>query len=1848
MINFPGYRVNNQVGKGLNTVVYRGLRLKDGQPVIIKFLEKDFPLINEIGRIKHEANIINYLNMSGVSKCLGVEKYGYGLALILEDFGGETLSRYIAAGSFNFLKSLKIIKLLAKTLYAVHEKKVIHKDINPTNVIMNFNTQEVRLQDYSISTRLQWEKQDLKNPELLEGTLKYISPEQTGRMNRGIDYRTDLYSLGITIYELLTGTVPFTSNDPMELIHGHIAIIPEPPNKVNPEIPKNISDMVMKLIAKDAESRYQSAFGFLSDIEEWLNRKEHKRNSVNESFIIGKNDVITKFQISQKLYGREKELSTLVKSFDSVSEEGSLEFFWISGYSGIGKTSLVNEIHKHVAKRRGHFISGKFEQFKHDIPYSSFIEAFSELVRQILTENNMKIAKWKEELLTALDNNGQIIINIIPQLELLIGKQSEVPSLPPDESQNRFALVFTNFVRALAKKDSPLVLFLDDLQWADFGSLNILELFANDPSFKHLLIIGAYRDNEVNATHPLTNTIKILREKKSRFKELNINPLNTEHLNNLVADTLKTNNEKSRSLSDLIYQKTQGNPFFVIQFLYTIYENEIFHFDLNERSWRWDLDQILNLGITENVVDLMVKKIRRLSVDEQSVLKHAACLGNKFDLAILSATIGKCSGELSKIIWEILRIGMLVPLTDSFRDQYAYEEKFEHISDKDYSINYKFLHDRIQQAAYSLLFEQEKKLTHLKIGRLLFKILEVSGEKQVQIPGQELRQVKETIFEVVNHYNFANELLTDQREKKSVAKLNLLAGKKAKESAEYKTAADLFKIGIKLLNKDSWNNDYHLNFDLHCELAECAYLCGDPTITENMLKILFSRAKTDIDKARVYKISMMFYTTSNRNHEAVDMGIRALRVFKINIPHRPNIFHIIKELAKILIGFRRKNINSLLNLPELKKRELLICMDILYVLAPPSYFVNQNVFIMMILRMVHTSIINGNSVLSPVGYSFFGLLLGSGLGFYQLGYKFTKMSLTLSKRMEDVHSIGLCHFMMGCFNNNWLYHTRKNIQYLASGFKYLSTSGDINYAGYCNASMNFSMSLSGYQLDELFDANQSYVEWAKKVKSSDNADFQVITQKSIINLKGKSYSSNTFSHKGFDESKFFNELRGYSDKCPLNWYYIKKAQCLYLYRHFADALKMLSKSGEIITSVSMGQTYITEHYFYYSLVLLELAWKSSSIKQREYRRSIKRNQKKLKTWAQNCEDNFLHKYLLVEAQLAFVESKKYKAMELFEQSIILARKYDYIQDAGIANELFAQYCLKLNKHTMAKAYFNEARYCYNKWGAVGKVRHLEDKFPQFFMNAVATTISDTTVMTSQKTSIASNITSINSDETSVVSDIPNITSINSDRPDVPGVSKKTAMIFSSASSTSYSETLDVLSVVKASRAISSEIQLPKLLETLMTIVIQSAGAQKGLLILKKQDQLVIEAEGRVDSKDVKVLQSIPVETGKMLPSSMIEYVLRTKEEIVLVNASSQGRFTNEPYIKETQAKSILCMPILNNGRLICILYLENSTVVGSFTPARMELLKTLSAQVAISIENASLYNNLEQQVQERTKKLQNRAVELEEAHNNLRNTQEQLVQSAKLASLGVMNAGLAHELNNPLHFIRGFNERIKTKFKKNDKVSLDQVQYYIDEIDDNCERMKNIIEHFQKFSRKDKKQLKPIRINKVVKKSIILFKEKLRHRNIKIKMNLCEEELKIKGDTNRLEQVFINFISNSFDAISVVSDDREGLIQLDSAIENKFVVLKFSDNGTGIKETDLKHIFDPFYTTKEVGQGTGLGLSISYGIIKEHQGQVGCVSTIGKGTTFKIKLPVFIESNKIPATYAGNVNKTDVKKDFSI
>ena len=1525
MVALPGIAIESKIYESSNSLVYRGISVQDDRAIVIKMLKQDYPSPQELIRYKQEYKITRSLNLQGVVKAYSQQDYQRTLIIFLEDFGGESLEQWKHKRPENFCPMplstfLGLAIDLTDILGKIHAAHVIHKDINPGNIVFNPDTGVVKIIDFGIATQFNRTNPTFKSPHVLEGTLAYLSPEQTGRMNRFLDYRTDFYSLGVTFYELLTGHLPFPTTDTLELVHCHIAKQPIPPHELKVTIPKPVSDIILKLMAKNAEERYQSAWGIKADLETCL--RQFAETGQIDTIQLALQDVSEQFQIPQKLYGREQEVALLLAAFvrvgcpeynrvaalpNNTETKFKVEMMLVSGYAGIGKSALVQEIYKPITQKRGYFISGKFDQFGRNIPYSAIAHALQQLVQQLLGEPDEQVQQWRSQILTALGSNGQLIIDVIPEVELIIGRQSPVPEVRATEAQNRFNRVFQQFIRVFCSKEHPLVIFLDDLQWVDSATLNLIELIMLDEQTQSLFLIGAYRDNEVNPTYPLVLTLERLRKQGAVLQEIILAPLTLEPLSQLIAETLHQNTDTVHSLAELVLRKTEGNPFFVNEFLRMLHSENLLTFNppqspLSKGSqcvagvspvvatgvgskggWQWNMAQIQAQNITDNVVELLLLKLQKLPEGTQQVLRLAACIGAEFDLETLAIVSEQSPQTVSLNLLAAIQAELIQPLS----------ELDENLLIKEY----KFLHDRVQQAAYALINESHKQVIHLQIGRnLLGKTLP--------------ERISDRLFEIVDHLNHGIELVTSQDERNEIARLNLVTGEKAKGAIAYNISKKYLAIGRESLAASSWQTDYELTLALYSETTEVAYLCGEFEQVEYWAAIVVQEAKTVLDTVKVHEARIQTDIAQNQPLKAINTALQVLQQLGINFPKTPSQSDIRLELDTITARFSEKEVENLIHLPEMTETDKLAAMRILSSITIAAQIAAPNLIPLLASKQVNLSIQYGNAFVSPFAYATFGLILCGMLGNIEAGYQFGQLALKLLSQSHTHALRAKTLLIVNDFIIHWKEHTRELLKPLLEGYRIGLETGDLESAAYCAYTHCFQSYANGKELVEVERDMVTYGEAIHHIKQETALTWNQIFRQVIINLMGGSISPTRLIGESYNEETELPQYEAANDGSTIFTVHFNKLFLCYLFSEYAQAVENAALAETYLLRLT-GTPLEPLYYLYTSLARLATYSGSSIQVQEETLTKVAVSQKKMKHWAYYAPMNYLHKYHLVQAETARVLGQLLEAEEFYEQAIQGAKDNDYLQEEALAYELAAKFYLARGREKIAQTYMKEAHYCYERWGATAKVNDLETRYPQFF-------------------------------------------------PQSSGIAHTPILTTSGTTSNRLDSAFDLAAVMKASQAISSEIELDQLLSSLIKILIENAGAQTGYLILENSGKWAIEASGELnDGENVwatQVLQSVPIVS--YLPESIINYVIRTHESVILNDAIHEGGFINEPYIQRNQTQSILCLPLLNQSKLVGVLYLENQLAIGAFTPDRSQVLHLLSTQAAIAIENAKLYSKL--------------------------------------------------------------------------------------------------------------------------------------------------------------------------------------------------------------------------------------------------------------------------------------------------
>ena len=1752
--------------------------------------------------------------------------------MVLHDPGGDVLDFSIAK-PLALREFLLLAISMAKAVSGLHSRGLIHRDIKPANFLVKLSSNEAWLTGFALSSRLPRERRLPSPPEVIAGTLAYMAPEQTGRMNRSVDSRSDLYSLGITFYEMLVGAPPFSASDPMEWVHCHIARVPVEPILRRRDLPDVLSAIVMKLLAKAPEDRYQTAEGLEADLRRCLSSL--KANGSIHAFPLGARDLPPHVAIPEKLYGREREVELLLAAFNRVVEGRATEFVLLSGYSGVGKSSVVYELHKALVPPRGLFAAGKFDQYKRDIPYATLAQAFQTLIRQILSKHETEIARWRDTLVEALGQNGQLMVSLIPELELIIGSQQPVLDLPPQEAQARFQSVFRHFLGVFARPEHPLVLFLDDLQWLDVATLNLLEYLVTEPEVRHVIFIGAYRDNEVGPTHPLARTFDRLNAHAVKIQKVVLQPLTLGEVSCLVSDALRSEPANVEPLAALISEKTDGNPFFAIQFILELEQDELLRLDPGAASWNWNIDRIRAKGYTENVVDLMVAKLGRFPMATQQSLKLLACLGSSAEFEVLCLVYENTIDEMCAQLWEAELAGLI------FRS----------------GNTYRFFHDRVQEAAYSLIPEEQRNETHLRLGRIL----------AARTPPEEQ---DDAVFDIVNQLNRGSGLIQDISEREQVAELNLVAGKRAKASTAYDSSLIYLRFACSLLHDETWKSNYDLIFSIQSLLAECELLTADLKTAENRLALLQQRASNRHQSAVVTRMQLTLYTTLDRSERAIEVFLDYLRRNGTEWTKHPTQEDVVYEYNRVWTLLDDRQIEDLIELPILDDPDVLDMLDVFTEIVHPAMFFDENLSTLVVCRMVCLCLEHGNCDAACFSYVWFGMFTGPRLNNYKNGFRFGQLGYDLVEKLHLTRYQARTYISFGTLTP-WAKHALKGRDLVRRAFDVAYRTGDLTFSAYSWHELITNYLAVGDPLAEVQSEAEKGLAFVKKAGFGLVAENLGAQLALIRTLRGLTRRFGSFDDQDYNEADTESRFACNPGLALSEFFYwTRKLQARYFAGDFANAVDASVKARRVLWPAASQVE--TGDFRFFSALAHAAAWNSASSEEKgRHVTALNDHHRQLELWAEHCPANFESRAALVNAEIARIENRFLDAEHLYETAIRSAHDNGLVHCEAVANECAAVFYSARNLSKIAQLYLRDSRNCYLRWGADQKVRQLDELHPRLKEEKAAPSQTGTV-------------------ETSV-------------------------------------EHLDLATVIKVSQAVSGETDLERLIEILMRTALEHAGAQRGLLILPERGQLQVEAEATTTCETISARQRIGDANAVKWPDSVVRYVSKTRETVLLEDASSQSTFSDDAYILKHQIRSLLCLPLLKQAKLIGVLYLENNLARGVFTPGRVSVLKLLASEAAISLENARLYNDLKkgetrirrlveaniigihiwtvdggiaeandaflQLVQytrddlvsgrvrwadltppewrerdeealselkatgafkpfekEYLRKDGSRVpvliggaifessgiegvafiVDLSEqkrAESAMRRAQTELAHVSRLTTLGELTASIAHEVNQPLGSVVN-NANACLTILTNGPQQIEEIRQALAEIIEGADRASAVVSRVRNLSKKVPYENAPVNLNHVITDVVSLVRHEATVRQIVVRTDLEEVLPVIHGDRVQLQQVLLNLVVNGMEAMGMTEPSKRVVtlsVRCEIQDSKSWCVVSVQDAGIGFKPGEADHLFDPFYTTKS--EGMGMGLAISRSIVEAHGGKLWVGTQEGPGATFLFQLPAEQEAD---------------------
>ncbi len=1870
MMKIPNHRIEKTLHKGRHYTIYSALRLSDTTPVVMKTPCDAYQDIIAGARLAYEFEIGNICQHKNIVTYIELIKAESRPFLVIEYFDGIRLGDCIPEKGVDSATFFIIARQTLEGLTEIHRRNIIHQLLNPDTIFVNPRTHMVKITDFGRSTYNNYQvKSDLQH---FKDSLAYISPEQTGRMNRSIDYRTDFYSLGITFYKMLTGTLPFNSDDTLELVHSQIAKQAVAPHHVNPSVPPIVSEMILKLLSKNADERYQSASGVLYDLEQIYNNAD---TLDSQNFTIATHDFSDRFQIPQKLYGRSFEIETLLKAFERI-KHGRCEFVLIPGYSGVGKTAVVHEIYRPVAESFGYFISsGKYDQYRRNVPYSAITQSFNELCNYFLSESKEQLAYWKSTILEAVGEYGRVLLDVIPNLERIIGPQPAVSDLDPIESQNRFHRIFLQFAKCVSQQEHPLVVFIDDLQWADLASIAIIELLISREDMRYFLLIGAYRDNEVDAAHPFMKMIDTIRNQHALMHHIHITELSFEHVNELVADTLHCKQSFSRPLSTLIYSKTHGNAFFTIQFLTSLYRDNLISFDHDILRWNWDIDHIAAKNITDNVVDLMTSRLHLLNSPTSRLLSLAACIGNTFDLLTLAPT---CQLQFDQMLDSLIVISeneLITPIDGDLRNiaGMCFEEfrQARHLN-----VHFKFIHDRVQQAAYLLGTENERKALHLRIGRWLLHNLHDDD-------------IEERVFEIAGHLNEGVANIHAASEKIDLIRLNLQAGVKAKKANATDSAIDFLNAGARLLPASHWETHYDLSMELYLERTDAYIFTSNKTEADRGIGILQTHAHTVIDKIKTLIIAFNQQFIGGSFSSAVQPDIEALKLLGIVLPDNPEELYALAEKKLHAIQPLIEN-TDWAGLPDMTEPHQILLMKILDKMFNRAYNTgNSDMLAVIAVMFLERALEYGMHEGTSSGFMLYAVIMAARHKNYPKAIATMEKARALAQHVNSKKCLGQILYVDAFCVSHFHQPFRASLDKMLLAQRLCYECGNLIWAtvAYIHIA-NFHRILS----NNLQDTVSTYAECIQQVTQNKYiyfADSMKIYLNVFQKLQNESY---TALRDYFDRQEF---LKQYPDDAIIQFFY-RLAECKvrYLFEEYDQAYTIIEhESVEKVKPGFAGTPFMCEYTLFYALLLCQKIASRTQDARDGMLKTIRAAVEDLRVWADLAPCNFRHDYLLLHSEYLRISGADVEqVMNSYDEAIQASQKYGTEPSIALAHELAGKYWSQKGKSEFARSYVQEALVHYSIWGAVSKCHQLVQQYPNLIEREKQ-----------------------------------------------------------GATAPAERLDLDISTIIKATQAISGEVMTDNLLAKLMHIIIENAGAQKGYLVLNTENELFIVAGFHVDRKEHERFHNEKLKHTTLLSEAIVRYVIRTREHVILHNASFEGQFMHDRYIKTNVSKSILAMPIFSKNTIQGALFLENDLTTHVFSGERINLLNIILSQAAISLENAKLFHarivaekelrhlrnylaniinsmpsvligvdtagtvtqwNAEAQRttgiaaddavgQPLTQAFPRLTAEMERVRQAIQSRQtlsdpkqtrqedgeiryedvtiypliatgvegavirvddvtervrieEMMIQSEKMLSVGGLAAGMAHEINNPLGGMMQTaqvlsNRLTDLELPANQRAaeaagsSMEAIRAFMEargiirmlaRISESGRRAAVIVQNMLSFARKSDSTFSTHNLADLLDHTVDLagsdynLKKKFDFRQIAIVRDYEENLPNVPCEASKIQQVFFNILRNGAQAMQEETEQEEHktprfILRLAYEREAGRVRIEIENNGPSMDEATRKRVFEPFFTTRPVGVGTGLGLSVSYFIITEnHGGDMSVESTSGAGTTFIISLPV--------------------------
>jgi len=1681
--------------------IYR-VRGGEAPPRLLLMADSDDPAALE--RINQEFALTRDLDSEIVVRPRELVSARGRTALVVDDHDARPLSELLGL-PLAVPNLLRQAIGLARALGHVHDSGLVHRNLRPDTIWID-RADRVWLTGLGGASRSRRERPDLAGSDTLAVSPIYMSPEQTGRVNRSVDTRSDLYVLGIVLYQMLaSGTLPFLASGPSQWIHYHIARKPNPLANAAPETAA-IEQLVLRLLEKSADDRYQTAAGVERDLRACLAAWESHGTTAGVQLTA--HDDAGVIRLPEKLYGRDAEINAILSAYHRAASTGATEWVLISGYSGAGKSSVVNELRKSLTPSNGWFISGKFDQYKRDIPFATLAQAFHSLVRQILGQDDDAFAQWRTTLQDAVGDHGELMVNLVPDLALVIGAQPALPELPPQESRSLFQAVLGRFVAAIAQPEHPLVLFLDDLQWLDKATSEFLIRLANDPDTSHLLVIGAYRDNEVDPTHLLTATLENIRFEVPHIDEIRLPPLGRDQIEAIVSDVLRSEPARIAPLAALIHRKTGGNPFFAIQFFSSLVHEQLLSFSPQSQQWVWNVELIEGKGFSDNVVDLMSRKLHGLPPRTRDVLQKLSCLGMTADAPLLAQLCDLCVDDVHAALQDLVANELVLRTDDEYR----------------------FVHDRVREAAYGLIDPSDLPAEHLSIARHLANTVPTSAD---------------ALFRIANHYNLGAALIRSGSERLAAVGYNRHAGRVAKKAIAYSSARVYLEAALALLDDDRWERRPEIAFDVEYQLAECEFLTGALTEAESRLQRLVGQAPDEIATAAVVALQITLYTAMDRSDRAIEACLAYLRDAGIVWSRHPDRDEASTEYQLLMQCLGDRSIEALLDLPTSTDRLRSAGMSVMTAALAPAFFTDLNLVCLLLCRMANRSIQHGNCDASALAYAYLGMVVGPCFGDYGAALRFGELGLRLVETRGLSQYKARVHLTYGAHVLPWARPLHEAQPYLRRAFDESNEAGDLTYAGFSSCTLITNRLSAGDPLDEV------EIEAAARLALMQRAKFGLIihiitTQLQLIrSLRGETLALGSLNSDGFDEDAFEQVLAANrSLDIAACWFWIRRMQARYFAGDYAAAFAALLKAEPLLWTTVGHHEYSIFHFYVGVVSAANADTAPSPAARADFEQRLAAAHRQMAAWEVHNPENYKGATALLAAEIARLQDRPFEAMQLYQQAAASSRSGRVSQVEAIAHELAAGFCRSRGLETAYQAHLTRARDCYQRWGATAKVAQIERLHPDLAASFAAAA-------------------------------------------QVPA---------------SIADSFDLAAVVRTSEAVSNESGVPRLMETLMTLVLEHAGAQRGLLILPQDGELAIRAEARTTSAGIEVALRDDIASVDELPTSIVNVVARTGDAITIDDAQASP-YGDDPYIASARSRSVLCLPLMKRTKLIGIIFLENDLAAGVFTPVKLSVLKLLSSQAAMSLKTAFLE-------------------EKDALVEALQKSQSELLRMSRLTAIGELVISIAHEINQPLTAIMT-NADVCLRWLNHAQPSIAEAKNAAGRVIENGRRAADVVQTIRGLAVKSAPTMSPVDVNDVVREMLSIIQSELRHHTIHLEIRLADGDATVIGNKVQLQQVLLNLTMNAIESMAAI-EGRRTLTVTSARDDADGIAVSVADNGLGFDENRIEQLFEALVTTKP--QGMGMGLSISRSIVEAHGGRLWATSVRPHGACFQFSLPREISS----------------------